>query len=180
MSSVNAYMQKMQQNLTNGMFTAAIAEIIKVDLQMMKADVKLLDSTEALIMEVPIAAQRTEEFIIRMPYKVSDKVVVMFTKEDTAPFLYGSGDPSESQHDKDNAIIVSGIADYLSELPADFAEYEEDVVFANTPLTAAVVLKKSGEILLKSDESINLETAKDMNFNASGIVAINDSRGSRL
>lgn len=148
MSEVAKFFQNQQGNLANSLNTSAIGEIVRVDLQLMQADVQLLEAEESLLMSVPIGAQQAGGFIIRPPYKEGDRVVVVFSKEDTQPFLYGGGDPSELQHDKDNAMIVCGISDYLTMLPSGFAEHENDLVLAHKSLSAKIVITETGEINL--------------------------------
>lgn len=177
MSEVIKFFEKQQSGLVAGMYTSAIAELVSVDLQRMQADIKLLEAEESLIMSVPIGAQQTGGFIIRPPYQAGDKVVVVFSKEDVEPFLYGGGEPSELEHDKDNAMIVCGISDYLTELPAGFAEYEQDLIIANKELSAKLVIKGTGEIIMESNEQIDINSAKDINIMAGGIITTSDSRG---
>ncbi|MFD1206630.1 hypothetical protein ACFQ38_16155 [Sporosarcina contaminans] len=177
MSAIEEYFNRKQGGLVGELYTSAIAELVTVDLQEMKADIKLLEEEESLIMSVPIGAQQTGGFIIRPPYQVGDKVIVVFAKEDIEPVLYGGGDPSELQHDKDNAIILCGISDYLTTLPAGFAEHERDLIVANKDLTAKFVLMETGEILMDSTENISINSKKDINFTAGGVITTSDSRG---
>lgn len=178
MSEIEKYFQQKQGGLINDLYTSAIAELIRVDLQQMQADIELLEGEKSLVLNVPIGAQQTGRFIIRQPYQTGDKVVVVFSKEDTAPVLYGGGSPSEDQHVKDNAVIVCGLSDYLSVLPAGFSEHERDLVIATKELSAKFVIKESGEILMESNEDINIISLKNINISApDGIVTTTDSRG---
>lgn len=177
MSAIEEYFKRKQGGLTSELYTSAIAELVRVDLQLMQADIKLLEAEESMIMSVPIAVQQTGGFIIRPPYQAGDKVVVVFSKEDIEPVLYGGGDPSEGQHVKDNAIIVAGLSDYLSSLPAGFAEHDRDLVIANKDLTAKFVINDSGEIVIDSTENISINSARDINMTAGGFITTSDSRG---
>lgn len=177
MSEVMKFIENQKVGLAGGLYTSAIAELVRVDLQRMQADIKLLEAEESLIMSVPIGVQQTSGFIIRPPYQAGDKVVVVFSKEDIEPILYGGGEPSGLEHDKDNAMIVCGISDYLTELPAGFAEHELDLIITNKDLTAKFVIKESGELLIDSAENISITSAKDINLTAGGIITTSDSRG---
>ena len=164
--------------MTDGLNTCTLAEILKVELKYMRADIKLLTDDEDIIMQVPIAPQQTGDFIIRMPYKAGDKVLVVFSQSDIDPFLFGGGSSSERQLAKDDAIIVGGVRSFADTLPDDFSEHEEDFVIAKLDLSARIVIKDDGEILIESDKDLNIKSKKDINLSApDGIVSITDSRG---
>jgi len=172
------YFKRQQKNTADSLYTCTIAEIIKVELKYMRADIKLLTGDENIIMQVPIATQQTGEFIIRIPYEVGDNVVVMFGQSDIAPFLFGGGASSEGQHTIDDAIIVGGIRSFNEPLPDGFAEYEEDFVIAKRDFSARIIIKENSEILIESDENINITSKKNINISApTGIVTTTDSRG---
>lgn len=177
-AEVERYFERQKKNTADNLYTCTIAEIIKVELKYMRADIKLLTGDENMIMQVPIAPQQTGEFIIRIPYKVGDNVVVMFAQSDIAPFLFGGGASSEGQHTIDDAIIVGGIRSFNELLLDEFAEYEEDFVIAKRDFSARIIIKENSEILIESDENINITSKKDINISApNGIVTTTDSRG---
>lgn len=175
---IEKYFNRKQANLTDSLNTCTLAEIIKVEPGYMRADIKLLTDDEELIMQVPIASQQTGDFIIWMPYKAGDTVLVVFSQSDIDPFLFGGGDSSERQHAEDDAIIVSGIHSFNESLPDEFTEHEEDFVIAKRDLSARIVIKDNGEILFESDGDMNFTSKKNINISApNGIVTTTDSRG---
>lgn len=175
---IEKYLQRKQENLTNSLNTCTIAEILSIEPKYMRADIKLLTGDEDIIMQVPISPQQTGDFIMRMPYKIGDTVLVVFSQSDIDPFLFGGGDSSERQHAEDDAIIVGGIRSFNDPLPNVFAEHEEDFIIAKRDLSARIVIKNNGEISIESDESISINSLKDINISApNGIVTTTDSRG---
>ena len=177
-AEVERYFERQKKNTADNLNTCTLAEIINVELKYMRADIKLLTGDEDIIMQVPIAPQQTGEFIIRIPYKVGDNVVVMFSQSDIDPFLFGGGVSSEGQHTIDDAIIIGGIQSFNEPLLDEFTEYEEDLVIAKRDFSARIIIKENSEILIESDENINITSKKDINISApNGIVTTTDSRG---
>lgn len=175
---IERFFKRQQKNTADSLNTCTLAEIIKVDLRYMRADIKLLLPDDPIVMQVPIAPQQTSDFIIRIPYKVGDTVVVMFSQNDIDPFLFGGGEASRRQHEADDAIIVGGIQSFSRPLLDDFTEYEDDFVIAKRDFSARIIIKENSEILIESDEDINITSKKDINISApNGIVTTTDSRG---
>lgn len=176
-AEVERYFENKKQGMTEELNTCAFAEIINVELDFMRADIKLLSPEEDIIMQVPIAPLQTNEFIIRVPYKTGDTVVVAFSQSDIDPFLFGGGESSRRQHSIDDAVIIGGVASFLNPLPNDFAQHEGDLIISKRDYTSKFILKESGEILIESDENINISTLKNINLTAGGIITTTDSRG---
>ena len=176
-TEVERYFETKKQGMTEELNTCALAEIISVELEYMRADIKLLIPEETIIMQVPIAPMQTGDFIIRMPYKAGDKVVVTFSQTDNDPVLFGGGESSRRQHALDDAVIIGGIMPFLQPLSAEFAEYESDLIIAKRDSTSKIVLKESGEILIEALENISINSQKDITITAGGIITTTDSRG---
>lgn len=151
---IEEYLNKKLDNLSDGLNTCTIAEIVNVDLKYMRADVRLLHD-DSMVMQVPITPHQTKQFVMRMPYAKGDTVIVLFAQNDNDPFLYGDGKASERQHAIDDAVIVAGVADYNSPLPFD--GYEEDLVISKRDCSAKIIIQESGEILIESAQSINVK-----------------------
>ena len=132
MKKAHEFFSKFQSNMIGGLNTCMLGQIDKFDPQRMAADVVLLPDGD-LIIDVPVAIQQTEDFYIRVPYKVGDIVLVVFAQRDIDGIMRG-GDatPSQRMLSMDDAIVIAGVG-----------------LFTDTPLPSAnagdlVIGKKSG------------------------------------
>lgn len=154
MSEAYKFFERMQHNLVSGLNTCCIARIVNVDLQLMKADVvPLFDEDMPIIKNVPIAAQQTGEFVIRLPYKKGDLVLLVFSQRDIDPIMYGGGEPSTRMLGLDDALIVGGINLFTQPLPDGF---EKDVLIAKKDFSSRVVLGADGNITIETNGNIFL------------------------
>lgn len=175
-SEVEIFMKRNLSNLSSQLNTSIPAKIIKIDLKYMRADVEA--SNGSIIMQVPISAYQTSDFVVRPPYKVGDDVLLVFSQDDIEPILFGGGDPSRRKHAIDYAFIIGGITKFTNPLSGDYEEHEEDFVISKLDFSAKIILKKNSEILIESNEDINIKSNKDINISApNGIVTTSDSRG---
>lgn len=150
MSSVHEVMNKQKDAILKGINTCAICRIEKVDMQLMKADVVPLFEDELTpILNVPIAVHQTNDFIIRVPYKKDDKVLVVFSQRDIDPIMFGGGEQSVRMHGIDDALIVGGINLFTEPLPSG---HEDDLIISKKNLSTKIVITKDDEILLKSNK----------------------------
>ncbi|NYV64659.1 hypothetical protein HYI36_05275 [Bacillus sp. Gen3] len=148
MTDFHNILQTQEQEMLEGINTCAICRIETVDLSTMKADVvPLFDEELTPILNVPIAAHQTSDFIIRVPYKVGDLVLVVFSQRDIDPIMFGGGEASVRMHGIDDALIVGGINLFNDPLPN---EHSEDIVISKKDMTTKIVLTKDDEIIFKS------------------------------
>lgn len=181
MSEVKKFINRSQSKLQTGLNTCIFGEIIKIELKHMRVDVKVDFEEETIVMRAPIATYQTKEFIIRPPYQVGDTVLLIISQKDIDPILYAGGEHSKRQHELDDALVISGITPFTEPLLDDFTQHEEDFVIGKRDFSAKFIIKKNGEIIVSSDETINLESQKNISLLAlNGIITAVDSRGVRL
>lgn len=148
-------------DMVDDVHTSAIARIEAYDPVLMKADLTILQTGDE-IFDVPVGHLNVGEFIIRPPYKIGDKVVVVFA-ESSIDEVVSTGEQKESQakekHSITDAIVVSGLHTWETELPS---EHENDLIIAKKDFSSKVVIKETGEVIVESDSNIFLgENAQD-------------------
>ncbi|MEO4053367.1 Gp138 family membrane-puncturing spike protein [Solibacillus sp. CAU 1738] len=130
--------------------TCLICEILEVDMNLFKADVLPLHDSEASpILDVPIAFHQTEQFVIQIPYKKGDKVLVVCSQTDIDPILFGGGDAASRSFSRDDALIIGGINYFTTPITN---EHPDDVAIATKDFQTKIVLKEDGEINIKSSK----------------------------
>ena len=115
MKKANEFFSKFQSNMVGGLNTCMLGQIETFDPERMAADVVLLPDGD-LIIDVPVAIQQTEDFYIRLPYKIGDIVVILFAQRDLDGIMQG-GDatPSQRMLSIDDAIVIGGINLYTDD-----------------------------------------------------------------
>ncbi|RYI25205.1 hypothetical protein EVU96_24890 [Bacillus infantis] len=155
MSEIHRYFERKQDDLLKGMHVCSLCRIEKVDLSLMKADVvPLFEEDLPIIKNVPIAAQQTDDFIIRVPYKKGDIVLAVFSQRDIDSIMYGGGESSVRMMAIDDAIIVGGINLFTKPLPI---ENSEDLVISKKDFSTKLVLTKSGDILFQAANKLVID-----------------------
>lgn len=128
--------------------TCLICEILEVDMNLLKADVLPLHDPEASpILDVPIAFHQTEQFIIQIPYKKGDKVLVVCSQTDIDPILYGGGDAASRSFSRDDALIIGGVNYFTTPITN---EHPDDIVIGTKDFQTKIALNDAGEISVKS------------------------------
>lgn len=186
MSEVERYFKRRETVMLSGLNVAVFAEIIKIDLKHMRVDVKTDMTSEELehmsdaeiVMQIPIATHQTKEFVVRPPYQIGDQVLLIVSHQDIEPILFDGGNHSRRTHSLDDALIIGGITKFTEPLSDDYAEFEEDLIISKRDLSAKIVIKKDGEVIIESNKDINFKSEQNINIAApNGIVSIADSRG---
>jgi hypothetical protein len=154
MSEIHRYFKTKQHDLLKNMNTCAICRIEQVDLSKMKANVvPLFEGELTPILNVPIAAHQTKDFLIRVPYAKGDLVLVVFSQRDIDPILYGGGEPSTRMLGIDDALIVGGINLFTEPLPS---VHSEDLVITRKDFSSKIVLKANNDVVIHTDAKVLL------------------------
>lgn len=192
-TELNKLLKSQKTGFAEGLNTCIFAEIIKIDLKFMRLDVKVDMTTEDksqmddnhIIFNVPIATHQTKEFVIRPPYAVGEKVLIIASQQDIEPILFDGGNHLRRQYSLDDALLIGGITKFTEPLPSDFDDHEEDFVIAKRDYSARIIFKKNGALEINTDEDINIESKKDINIESkqdinisapNGFVTTTDSR----
>jgi len=149
------------------MNTCLICEVLEVDMNLYKADVLPLNDPEATpILDVPIAFHQTDQFVIQIPYKKGNRVLVVCSQADIDPLLFGGGEAASRSFSANDALIVGGINLFINPIQN---EHPDDVVIGTKDFQTKIVLNDSGEINVKSSK-FKVE-ADDIEFIGSTITA---------
>ena len=143
----------------NNLHTALICKIVKIDIEKMMADVKPLNKKKfkdqepidlPLIQNVPVALPNTEDFYIRLPYKVGDIVVVIFSERRVDEIMNFGKDTAtgKRKHSLDDGIIVAGINLFSNSLSS---EHKDDLLIQNKNNNSKIVMKPSGEVIVDAE-----------------------------
>lgn len=139
--------QKMSEGLGN-INTCLICEIISIDMNYLRADVLPLHDREATpILDVPIAFHQTEKFLIQVPYKVGDKVLVVCSQTDIDPMMYEGGEAASRSFSANDALIVGGLNYFTKPIQN---EHPNDAVISTKDMQTKIVITENNEIVLKS------------------------------
>lgn len=155
-----------EESLMN-MNTCLICRVLDVDMNLYKADVLPLNDPEATpILDVPIAFHQTDRFVIQMPYKKGDKVLVVCSQADIDPLMFGGGDAASRSFSANDALIIGGINLFTNPIQN---EHPDDVVIGTKDFQTKIVLNDTGEIDIKSSK-FRIE-ADDIEFVGDTITA---------
>ena len=150
-SEFRSLIEGMAGDMVDGVHTSAIARIEAYDPVLMKADLTILQTGDE-IFDVPVGHLNVGEFIIRPPYKVGDKVIVVFS-ENPIDEVISTGEEKKSQlkekHDISDAMVVCGLHTWETTLPS---EHGNDLVIAKKDFSAKVVINEDGQVLIDANE----------------------------
>lgn len=146
-----SFSQFVEQKLSEGfenVNTCLICEIISIDMNYLRADVLPLHDSEATpILDVPIAFHQTENFLIQVPYKKGDKVLVVCSQTDIDPMMYEGGESASRSFSADDALIVGGLNYFTKPIQN---EHPNDVVISTKDMQTKIVITEDNEIIMKS------------------------------
>ena len=174
MSAIDEYFGKRLGNLQNGMFTATLARIIKVDFEYMRCDVQPLYDDEAKpIADVPFGFMQNDNYVVRFPYKKGDVVFIVFCKEDMAPVLFEDGNremAAEEQFRQDDAFVVGGLHFFTKPITTIPGAHDESLLICRKDFKSRIEFTQEGKIIIGTNEDIEMNTEKDIKMNAKNIV----------
>lgn len=140
------FFERFRAGLVGGLNTCMLAEIVAFDAAAMKADVELLPDRD-LVKAVPVAAQKAGGFVIRVPYKEGDTVVVVFAQRDIDAIMHGEEGATDRVLDLNDAIIVGGMTLFADPLPDANAE---DMIIARSDMTTKIVIDPDGKVTIEA------------------------------
>lgn len=133
-------------SLVKGLHTIAVGRIVSCDGK--TADVETLPDKN-LLTNVAIAHLQTEKFVIRMPYKKGDLVLVGFAMNDIESVMFGDDvEPTTRMHSQDDSFILLGLNLFTKPLPD---EHLTDLVIASKDYKHKIVLSETGDTTVKND-----------------------------
>lgn len=148
-----------EENLMN-VNTCLICEVLEVDMNLYKADVLPLHDPEATpILDVPMAFHQTEQFVIQVPFKKGDKVLVVCSQADIDPLMFGGGKAASRSFSANDALIVGGVHYFTKPLQN---EHPEDLLLSDKIYKNKIRITSTGEIFMESEENINIISKKDV------------------
>ena len=163
MREAGEFFNTFKERLIGGLNTVAIGKIEAFDVTKAKADVKLLPDGD-LIVAVPVAMPQTGDFIVRLPYKKGDYVVVAFAQRDIDEIMLGgSASDSGRMLAVDDAIVVGGLNLFSNNMPATNGA---DLVIAKKDLTTKITLAADGKMELSNGAGAKIT------MDATGAIAI--------
>lgn len=143
--------------MLNQVYTMSIGEIIELDMQLMRASkVRLIDEAETgpyedhgelYIYNIPLNGITNDSLIIVPPYKVGDKVTVLFSHRDITNILENDGsDPMPTNFDKSDAVILGHVNLFTN--PINVTDWEEGEMVIKAP---------NDNLTIKIDNDLNIE-----------------------
>ncbi|MFF5994287.1 Gp138 family membrane-puncturing spike protein [Lysinibacillus sp. KU-BSD001] len=142
--------------------TCLICEVLEVDMNLYKADVLPLNDPEATpILDVPMAFHQTAQFVIQVPYKKGDIVLVVCSQADIDPLMFGGGKAASRSFSANDALIIGGV-NYFTK-PLDNL-YPEDILIADKKFNNKIRIQPDGHIFIESDNQITA-IAPTIHFN---------------
>lgn len=146
--------------------TCLICKVLEVDMNLLKADVLPLHDPEATpILDVPIAFHQTDNFLIQVPYKKDDIVLVVCAQADIDPLLFGGGNAASRSFDRNDALIVGGVNFFTK--PIDIPkEHEESLLICRKDFKSRIEIDKDGKIIVETDQDIDVKSEQNINFDA--------------
>jgi len=170
MSVINNFVNRKIATLQGSMFTATMAEIIKIDWEYMRCDVKpLFDDEAKIIVDVPFGFMQNDNFVIRFPYKVGDKVFVVFCKEDIAPVLFEDGNRDMAAEDKfreDDAFVIGGVHLFTKPITDIPKARDESFLICRKDFKSRIEIDKDGKVIIETDQDIDVKSEQNINFDA--------------
>ncbi|MGR6904723.1 Gp138 family membrane-puncturing spike protein [Lysinibacillus sp. BSL11] len=153
--------ESIEENLMN-MNTCLICEVVEVDMNLYKADVQPLNDPEATpILDVPFSFWQTEQFVIQVPFKKGDIVLVVCSQADIDPLMFGGGEAASRSFSANDALIVGGVNFFTKPLQN---AHPDDVLITDKQFTNKIRIQPDGEIFIESDNKITA-IAPTIHFN---------------
>lgn len=167
------YFAKMTGDLTNGLLTCTIARIITIDFKRMVCEV-LPENAEdnTPIEDVPFGFMQNDDFIIRFPYKVGDRVFIGFCKEDIDPILYGDENRENAAEEifrQNDAFVIGGVQQFTkpNQIPST---HDESLLICRKDFKSRIEIDKDGKVIVETDENIEMTSRKDVLIKGENIV----------
>jgi len=161
MKEAHIFFEELKSGIVSGLFTCVFARIERFDPKLMQADITPLHEPDAnMILNCPVATQQTDDFIMRIPYRPGNIVVVVFSQRDIEPVLYEGSKQSKRYLDMDDAIIIGGINIFTKPLEHIPAEHDDDLVIAHKEFNYRIIGKPDGTVNVVSEKEINLDAPR--------------------
>jgi len=151
--------ESIEESLMN-MNTCLICEVLEVDMNLYKADVLPLNDPDATpILDVPMVFWQTEQFVIQVPIKKGNIVLVVCSQADIDPLMFGGGKAASRSFSANDALIVGGVHYFTKPLQN---EHPDDLLLSDKIYKNKIRINPAGEIFMESEENINITSQKDV------------------
>lgn len=157
----------MSESTKSGVYTMTIGEIIELDpVYNRAAKVMLIDESKEskyndldddFIYNIPFTGFNNEDFVLLPPYKVGDKVTVLFSHRDIDNILENDGSEQDgSNFNKSDAVIIGGLN--LFDNPIDQEDVKEgDILFKKRDNSLKIRIEhETNDISIETDGNIYL------------------------
>lgn len=170
------FFDNFKNGLLSGIYTLGIGQIESFDASLMQADVVLLPDND-LITNVPVSSIQTDKFVISIPYKKDDYVVVGFAYRDIDSIMHEDGaEPSGRMLSLDDAIVLGGLNLFTKPLPKTVQDTNDngktteinpnDLIIATKDFKNRFVMKESGGLSLYSDVEMEIVSPMGLTLRA--------------
>lgn len=149
--SANKLLNDFQKNIMGNTNTCKLAKVVDFKPETYSCSVMPLPSEDnSIVLNVPVATIKYDEYLVYCPLKKDDIVLVVFCDYDADDILLG-GDTSQTErvHDISDAFVVGGISllnESLSLVDPD------SLLIQNKSKSAYFKLEKDGKIEIKGQE----------------------------
>ena len=139
MKNINKFFDELIEQ-SNSISVARLAKVVKFNADKMSVDVMPLPSEDnSIILNVPVATVKSNDYLIYYPLKAGDNVVLIFVDNDTDNILMGEDSiQSERKHDISDCVCIGGIT-----LLKDSVDVEEKDSLVIKSDSAKIVVDKS-------------------------------------
>lgn len=183
--SANKFLNDFSKNILNNTNACKLAKVVNFNPSTYSCDVMPLPSEDnSIIINVPVASIKYDDFLVYCPLKKDDLVLLVFCDNDSDDILLGSDSAqTERVHDISDAFVIGGISLLKGKL--DLVD-TNSLVLQNKAKSGYIKLDKSGNIEIKGQnikiQGDNIELIGFAKYKGKEIAAKGDSdtRGDTL
>jgi len=146
--SANKFLNDFSKNILNNTNTCKLAKVVNFNPSTYSCDVMPLPSEDnSIIINVPVASIKYDDFLFYCPLKKDDLVLLVFCDNDSDDILLGSDSAqTERVHDISDAFVIGGISLLKGKL--DLVD-TNSLVIQNKTKSGYIKLDKAGDIEIK-------------------------------
>ena len=160
------YFAKMTGGLINGLLTRTIARILNIDFERMVCEVMPENAEDNTpIEDVPFGFMQNDDFVVRFPYKVGDRVFIGFCKEDISPILYGDGNremAAEELFRPNDAFVIGGVQQFTKSNQIPMSVHDDSLLICRKDFKSRIEIDKDGKVIVETEENIEMTSKKDV------------------
>lgn len=153
MSDLGNFFNKLKKKYSQDLHSTLMCKVESYDPTLLKATLKPLSSIYGLslpiLVNVPMSYTGNENFIIHVPLKPGDIVVVDICDQDIDNILLGNEDTNvqtERTHELDDSVIIGKISPFTEE---QSQLNEDDLFIGKKDGSIYITLKNNGDIIIE-------------------------------